>query len=141
MPSGKLNKIWALITFVLIFRSVSFCLAPHPLYFTVDGSPTKIEVNVDGEDYHVVWDGTALALHKESDCPDKNDQNKGENEDPDNPEPPKLFALGCLIGCSLIFWGVFIGYWLFKWGILFEASIIGLIGILIIHIFKTLKKQ
>jgi len=37
-------------------------LAPHPLYFTIDGSPKKEYVEIAGQKYVVNWDGHSLTL-------------------------------------------------------------------------------
>jgi hypothetical protein len=56
------KKLLLILCFLMIPYHNAFALAPHPLYFTIDGRPSEITVNVDGKDYVVKWDGKALYL-------------------------------------------------------------------------------
>lgn len=40
----------------------SDALAPHPLYFTGDGKPVSIKIDINGQWYEVNWDGASLDL-------------------------------------------------------------------------------
>jgi len=40
----------------------AFCLAPHPIYFSVNGEPVREYVNVEGTEYAVDWDGKRLGI-------------------------------------------------------------------------------
>ena len=44
-------------------------LAPHPLYFTVDGSPAKESIEVDGKEYEVSWDGEKVGIREKPGYP------------------------------------------------------------------------
>ena len=39
-------------------------LAPHPLYFTIDGRPSIIDVPLEDKTYQVVWSGSKLSLRE-----------------------------------------------------------------------------
>jgi hypothetical protein len=45
------------------------CLAPHPIYFSVDGRPSTKKVEVDGKVYDVTWDGSKLDIKEEEQRP------------------------------------------------------------------------
>lgn len=40
-------------------------LAPHPIYFTVDGSPAREIVKVDGKEFVADWDGQRLDIYEQ----------------------------------------------------------------------------
>lgn len=46
-----------------------FTLAPHPLYFTVDGKPTKTSVKIKDKEYEVEWDGEKLDIEEKPSYP------------------------------------------------------------------------
>lgn len=42
--------------------SATDCLAPHPVYFSVDGRPATASTKVDGQPWIAYWNGRTLRL-------------------------------------------------------------------------------
>ena len=88
-----------ILIFLLSFLIVeNQCLAPHPIYYTIDGSPRTIKVGNNGRAYYVHWDGKNLTI---SDKPPKPPTDLGKDW---------LGGWGCWasLGISAIFWSAII---------------------------------
>jgi len=109
---------WIFIILILPVQvfATSDTLAPHPMYFTVDGSPKTEVIYLRGKYHRIGWDGAKATL----DC----DIKPPWNYDPPNEGPPwdwnfwnndggeweyASFLSGCLfiVGGSTIFFIVF----------------------------------
>jgi hypothetical protein len=95
-------------------------LAPHPLYFTVDGRPTVLNVDVDKQHFKVGWDGRYLSIYQTSKGHDGADLEaawieRPPPEQPEEPINPNTFLSGC--GCYLLVFGPWIlgGIWFLIW--------------------------
>ena len=109
-----------------------YALAPPPINFKEE------IVRTEEGTFIVAWDGNKLTMNKVSD--ERGDSNDQEPTPPD-PEPPNLFAFGCLILAALLFWIWLIGYWLYRAGIIIDVLIVSLVLFLIGHIWWTFKRR
>lgn len=101
-PEIEMIKILCLF---LIFNSVAIgsdndALAPHPLYWTVDGSPSYVKVGNNGTAVYVVWNGKELII---MDKP---------------PKPPKRTTFLGSWGC----WGMFL-FGIIAWYLIIKGVI------------------
>lgn len=85
----RVSFLLGLFLFTTLVRAED-TLAPHPLYFTVDGKPTKEKVKVEDKTFIITWNGEIVDLL----------------EEPDIGEHRGLHCLGCalVIVGGLSFW-------------------------------------
>lgn len=69
----KIRQLLLGMTVFLLCGPV-MALAPHPIYFSVDGSPAEEEVEVEGKHYLVKWDGKSLSIVEKPNGEDGNEE-------------------------------------------------------------------
>jgi hypothetical protein len=136
------------LSLIISTLTVMDCLAPHPLYFTIDGKPTTINVNVEKGQYDVKWDGQYLSIYQTNRGHDGADHIPAWIQKPPEEPPvnPNTFLSGC--GCYTLFFGAAIWFWGSLWLLFFgywQISLLSFLGVIllgvIMSIFLEIKKR